>query len=127
MCEVIDDEPFWARIAELIEPEAPVRFLTPDAGPMGAMDGPFHGSAGLRAGWREWLQPFDRFRIEVEETRTAPGGRVVFLARTFGTLQGSAVEVEQPAAVVYAVRSGRIAQADHYLDHGQALRDSGLA
>jgi ketosteroid isomerase-like protein len=113
MCEVIDDEPFWARIAEF--------------GPMGGMGGPFRGAAGFRAGWREWLQPFDRFRVEIKESRTAPDGRIVLLATTYGTLQGSSVEVEQPSAVVYEVREGRVVQADHYLEHEQALRDAGLA
>jgi ketosteroid isomerase-like protein len=127
MCELIDDEPFWGRIAERFEPDAPVRFLTPDAGPMGGMAGPFRGAEGFRTGWREWLQPFDHFRIEVEEMRTAPGGRVVLLVTTFGALQGSSVEVEQPSAVVYTVRDGRIAGADHYLEHEQALRAAGLS
>ena len=127
MCQLIDDEPFWAQIAELFEPEADVRFLTPDAGLMGGMAGPFRGAAGFRAGWREWLQPFDRFRVKVEHAQTAPDGRIVLLATTFGTLQGSSLEVEQPSAVVYAVRGSRISQADHYLEHEQALRDAGLA
>jgi ketosteroid isomerase-like protein len=127
MFDLIDDEQFWARIGELNDPDAEVRFLTPDAGLIGGMGGPFRGPAGFEAGWREWLQPFDRFRIETGETRTAPDGRVVLLATTFGTLQGSTVEVPQPAAVVYAVRDGRITKADHYLEHDQALRDAGLA
>ena len=128
MCELIDDEPFWARIAELFAPDAEVRFVTPDPGRMGAMGGPFRGADGFRAGWREWLQPFDRFRIETEEPpRTAPDGRVVLLAKTFGTLQGSSVEVEQPSAVVYAVDDGLVTVADHYLEHEQALRGAGLA
>jgi ketosteroid isomerase-like protein len=128
MCELIDDEPFWARIAQLFAPDAEVRFITPDAGGMGGMAGPFRGPAGFRAGWREWLQPFDRFRIETEEPpRTAVDGRVVLLAKTFGTLQGSSVEVEQPSAVVYRVQAGRVVEANHYLEHEQALRDAGLA
>jgi ketosteroid isomerase-like protein len=127
MCELIDDEPFWTRIADVFEPDAEVRFITPDAGLMGGMAGPFRGAEGFRAGWREWLQPFDRFRIELEETQAAADGRVVLLATTFGTLQGSSVEVEQPSAVVYTVRGGRIAGADHYLEHEQALREAGLA
>jgi ketosteroid isomerase-like protein len=127
MCELIDDEPFWARIAGLFDSDAEVRFLTPDAGPMGGMAGPFRGAAGFRAGWREWLQPFDRFRIDTQDARTAPDGRIVLLAATFATLQDSPVEVEQPSAVVYQVRDGRIVAADHYLEHAQALRDAGLA
>jgi ketosteroid isomerase-like protein len=126
MCEVIDDEPFWERIAELFEPHAEVRFVTPDSGLMGGMAGPFHGADGFRAGWREWLQPFDRFRIELERALTATDGRIVLLATTFGTLQGSSVEVEQPSAVVYAVNDGRVTQANHYLEHEQALREAGL-
>jgi ketosteroid isomerase-like protein len=127
MFELIDDEAFWARIGELFAEDADVRFLTPDEGGMGGMAGPFRGPAGFRAGWREWLEPFDRFRIETREAHTAPDGRIVLLATTFATLQGSSVEVEQPAAVLYAVNDGRITQANHYLEHKQALRDAGLA
>jgi hypothetical protein len=126
MCELIEDESFWARISEAFEPDAEIRFITPDAGDIGGMAGPFRGPAGFRDGWREWLQPFDRFRIELESAQDAPEGRVAMLARTFGTLQGSSIEVEQPAAVVYEVRGGRISAAAHYLEHEQALRDAGL-
>lgn len=127
MCELIDDESFWDRISELIDPDADVRFITPDAGGMGGMAGPFRGPAGFRAGWREWLHPFDHFRIETKEGLVSPDGRIVLLATTFGTMQGSSVEIEQPAAVVYAVNEGLITQAFHYLEHEQALRDAGLA
>jgi ketosteroid isomerase-like protein len=126
MCELIDDEPFWARVNELFAPDADVQFITPDAGGMGGMAGPFRGPAGFRAGWREWLEPFDRFRIETKETLTASDDRIVLLATTYGTLQGSSVEVEQPSAVVYRVQAGRVVEAYHYLEHEQALRVAGL-
>jgi ketosteroid isomerase-like protein len=127
MCELIDQDPFWTLITELFEPDAEVRFITPDAGDLGGMAGPFRGPAGFRAGWREWVKPYDSFRVEVEQAQTTPDDRVVLLVKTFASLQGSSVEVEQPSAVVYAVRDGRIAAADHYLEHEQALRDAGLA
>jgi SnoaL-like domain len=127
MCKLIDDEAFRARIAEALDPNAEVRFITPDAGGMGSLAGPFRGPEGFRAGWREWLQPYDRFRIDTERIETTPDDRVVILVKTFGILQGSAIEVEQPSAVVYTVRGGQITGADHYLEHEQALRDAGLA
>ena len=127
MCELIDDDAQWEHIEKVFAPDADVQFVTPDAGFVGGMAGPFRGAAGLRAGWREWLQPFQRFRIEALEPRTAPDGRLVLLATTFGTLRGSSVEVEQPSGVVYEVRDGRIVAAVHYLEHEQALRDTGLA
>jgi hypothetical protein len=127
MCELVEDDSQWERIDAMFAPDAEVKFFTPDSGLMGGMAGPFRGGAGLRAGWREWLQPFDHFRIELAEARTAPDGRVVLLATTFGALQGSSVEVEQPSAAVYKVNGGLITQADHYLEHEQALRDVGLA
>src|SRR5919108_2074322 len=43
MCELIDDEPFWARIDKLFAEDADVKFLTPDEGRMGGMAGPFRG------------------------------------------------------------------------------------
>ena len=126
VCELIEDDAQWERIDEIFDPNADVQFVTPDAGLMGGMAGPFRGGPGLRAGWREWLQPFQRFRIELLETRIAPDGRALLLATTFGTLRGSSVEVEQPSAVVYEARDGRIVAAVHYLEHEQALRDAGV-
>jgi hypothetical protein len=128
MVEVLDDDAFWEVAGELIAPEAVIRFLAPEAGlGPGMMRGPFTGAEGFRAGWREWVSAFDSFRIEMSAIHTVSGGRVVLLVTTLARPPGSSAEIPQPSAAVYTVRDERIVAVDHYLEHEQALRDTGIA
>lgn len=67
----LDDETALARLRQIVDPEAEVRFIGPDGGAIGMMRGPFHGVEGLQAGWREWLEPWEQFRIQFEQNLDA--------------------------------------------------------
>jgi hypothetical protein len=91
------------------------------------MAGPFHGPPGYLAGWREWLQAWEEFRIEEKEL-LAPGEHdVAMLATVTGRLRSSDAIVQQTGGAVYTVASGRVAKIQHFLDEGQARAAAGLA
>lgn len=120
MRDLVEDDAFWEGARELIEADAEVRFILQSGGSLGAMGGPFRGSDGFRARWREWLEPWEQLRIVPVELLDAGESRVLFLAELHGRLR------VQAGAAVYHLRDGTIAGIDHYLDHEQARRAAGL-
>jgi ketosteroid isomerase-like protein len=116
-----------ARGERLIHPEAPVEFVTPDGGFIGGMEGPWRGAEGLRAGFGEWLEPWEEWRISVDDVTSAPQGRVLLLGKGSGKMAGSGLEVEAPLGALYEIRDGMIASIRHFLDQDQAKAEAGLA
>jgi hypothetical protein len=121
----VDDPEFHALLERYIAPDAPVLFEVPSGGFVGAMAGPFHGPAGYLAGWREWLQAWEEFRIEERELIAGEHG-VALLVTVTGRLRGSDAIVQQSAGAVYAVASARVVKIQHFLDEGQARAAAGL-
>jgi len=122
----IEDPEFHALLERHIAPDAPVLFEVPGGGFVGGMAGPFHGPPGYLAGWREWLQAWEEFRIEWKELIPAGEHDVALLVTVTGRLRGSEAIVQQPAGAVYTVSSGRVAKVQHFLDEGQARAAAGL-
>lgn len=120
------DEALQANLARVIDDTALVEFATPDGGFMGDMAGPFRGHEGLRAGWAEWLAPWDSFLFEITEWIDAGNGLVLLLGQCRGRLSGSGLELDTPAAGLYEVRDGLITRIQHFLDQDQARRVAGL-
>jgi ketosteroid isomerase-like protein len=113
------------RMREVLDPDAEIRFVGPDGGTIGMMSGPYRGPEGLLAGWREWLEPWERFRIELEQTLDAGDGRVLSLVELRGRMKGGA-EVSQPAASVIHVRDGIVVEAEFHLNQALARRAAGF-
>jgi hypothetical protein len=122
----LDDEGALARLAEVVDAEAEIRFVTPDGSAFGAMSGPFQGVEGLRAGWREWLEPWEQFQIEFEQNLDVGDGRVLSLVQLRARMKGSA-EILQQGASITLVRDGLVVAVDFYVDQEHARRDAGLA
>ena len=121
----LDDEGALARLRQIVDPEAEVRFIGPDGGAIGIMRGPFHGVEGLQAGWREWLEPWEQFRIEFEQNLDVGDGRVLTLVELRARMTGGTELSEQGASIV-RVRDGMIVAVDFYVDQAHARRDAGL-
>jgi ketosteroid isomerase-like protein len=121
----LDDEGALARLRQIVDPEAEVRFIGPDGGAIGIMRGPFHGVDGLQAGWREWLQPWEQFRIEFEQNLDIGDGRVLSLVQLRARMKGGA-EILQQGASITLVRDGLVVAVDFYVDQAHARRDAGL-
>jgi ketosteroid isomerase-like protein len=86
----------------------------------------FAGLDGLRAGWLDWLDPWESYRTEIEDVIDA-GDEVVVLVRDYGRRAGMAVEVSVVGAAVWTVRDGKIAKAAFYVDRSEALEAVGLS
>ena len=122
-----EDDGIWARNAERFSPDVKVRFVTPRAGGVTIMEQEYEGIEGLRAGWHEWLEPWERFYVDLQDLIDAREGRVLFLGQATGSMRGSGTEVPQEVAGLCRVEDGRIVAVSFYLDQAQARRDAGLS
>jgi ketosteroid isomerase-like protein len=88
--------------------------------------GPGRGIEGFSAGWRNWLEAWERYEIEAEEFIDA-GDRVVVFAHIRGRTRRDGVEMEHAPAAVWSLRDGAVCHVEFYLDRDEALRAAGLA
>ena len=86
----------------------------------------FMGLEGLRDAWLDWLDPWESYRVELEEVIDA-GDEVVLLWHDYGRRAGMAVEVRVAGAAVWTVRDGKIARVAFYLDRTEAFEAVGLS
>jgi uncharacterized protein len=86
----------------------------------------FVGLEGLRAGWLDWLEPWESYRVEVEDLIDA-GDEVVVLVRDYGRRTGMTVEASVVSGAVWTVRDGRVARVAFYLNRSEALEAVGLS
>jgi ketosteroid isomerase-like protein len=84
------------------------------------------GIEGFVEAWSDWLSPFERWRIELDDVIES-GDRIVTLVHQFGTPKGSKAEVENAGAAVWFIRDGRLARVEFHLDRETAMRSAGLA
>jgi ketosteroid isomerase-like protein len=87
----------------------------------------YFGLAGLRAGWLDWLEPWERYRVEVEGVVDAGDEDVVVLVRDYGRRLGMAAEVSLVGGAIWTVTDGKVARIVFFLDRKQALEAAGLS
>jgi ketosteroid isomerase-like protein len=83
------------------------------------------GLLGFAESWRDWLEPWESYYIEVEEFIDA-GDEVVSLTRVRAKTTRDAVAVEHRPGAVWSLRDGRIVRVRFYLDREEALEAAGL-
>jgi hypothetical protein len=83
------------------------------------------GTVGLLEFWRDWLEPWDSFTLDVERIVEGPEAVVVEAVQR-GRLHGSTGVVESSAAAVHYFRGGRLARIEFHLDRDTARRAAGL-
>ena len=127
MGTAIADDDLWSRNAKHFAPDAEIRFETPGEMAVEVMVQDYKGIEGLREGWRNWLEPWDRYLIEIDDWVDAGEGKVLVLVTSKARMKGTDVEVPQSAAALYLVEGGRIVKVTFYLDQNEARRDAGLA
>ena len=86
----------------------------------------FTGIDGLVDGWREWLTPFETYRIEIEGFEDA-GDRGLILVRQIASPRGTDAEIETPGAAVVWTREGKLARVEFHISRAEARRAAGLA
>ena len=91
----------------------------------GSMRPASHGPEALAEAWRDWLEAWESYYLEVEEVIDA-GDQVVSLVRVRAQTTRDAVAVEHRPAALWSVREGKIARVRFYLEREKALEAAGL-
>jgi ketosteroid isomerase-like protein len=122
----LDDAQADARVRrmfmELAEPDFEVVMVGPD---YVSTQLEFNGLDGFRDAWRDWISPFEAYRIEVEEMIDA-GDRVVSLVAMTGTTRTGGAEITAPGAAVWTVVDRWVRRGEFHIDRAAALRAAGL-
>jgi ketosteroid isomerase-like protein len=84
------------------------------------------GLQALTEAWREWTQPFEIFRTEVEGFIDVDDDRVLVLIRDHTRPRGTDAEIESLGCNLWTLRDGRIARIDFYPTRSQGLEAAGL-
>jgi hypothetical protein len=120
-----DDDEFLSRMRQIVDSEATTRFVDAEGGPLGDNEPERRGFEGLQAGWGEWLEAWEEFRIEYEEYLDAGEGTVLVLVKLSGRTSAG-VDISHPGAAVFSIRAGQMLSMEFYMDREQARRDAGL-
>jgi ketosteroid isomerase-like protein len=75
---------------------------------------------------RTWLEPYDEWELESEDTVEAAGGKVVAILRQRGRPRDSDSQVELRYGIVYTVERGVVQRAQVYATREEALEAAGL-
>jgi ketosteroid isomerase-like protein len=94
--------------------------------PSGGINLVYHGLAGFARGWREWLEAWTSYRIEVEDFIDA-GDKVVSLVRVAARTARDDVLMHHTPGAVWTIRDGKVASIHFYLDRSEALEAAGVA
>jgi ketosteroid isomerase-like protein len=92
----------------------------------GGFAGSFSGIDGFESAWRDWLAPFDSYRIEQEEDHLIGDEVAVFFARQIATPKGTTTPMENDGASVWFFRDGRVRRIEFHLERASALKSAGL-
>jgi ketosteroid isomerase-like protein len=113
------------RLTSAVESVAAPDLVSVMIGPDQSFRAEYRGVDGLIEGWRDWLSPYESFRMEVDDL--IEGDDVlVTCVRQFGTPVGGGPELEAEGAAVWWLRDGRLVRVEFNLDREAALRSAGL-
>lgn len=128
MGALMRDDDHWQRIRHRFSDDVEVRFVVPPSGGVEILDQQdFVGVDGLREGWGVWMEPWDEFRVVIEDVVDTGTGKVLVLASAVGLMRGTGVQLPQEVASLIRIEDGRIVSVGFYLDQDQARKDAGLA
>jgi ketosteroid isomerase-like protein len=85
----------------------------------------YRGMQGFVSAWRDWVTPFESFRITIDDDTLGTGDVLLGLAHQTGELAGGG-EVSSDAAAVMFFRDGLLARVEFHMDRAEALRAAGL-
>jgi hypothetical protein len=85
-----------------------------------------YGFDGFVAGWRDWLEAWQRYEIWAEDFIDA-GAAVVVFARVNAVTRRDAIPMEHAPAAVWTLRNGIVCGIDLYYERAEALKAVGLS
>jgi hypothetical protein len=109
------------RMREIAAPELVTAMIAEEGG----LQTEFHGAAGYREAWTDWLSAFDTYRVELEELQPFADG-VVALTRQWVTPKETTAGIEGTAAAVIWFEAERIRRIEFHLDEETAFRAAGV-
>jgi ketosteroid isomerase-like protein len=109
-------------LAPFLDREFEFEMLGPEYAQGGASG---HGVEEYLAAWREWLGPWESYRIEAEEYLDA-GDKVVMLVRQLGTTKMGGAPIENRGAAVFSFSAGKLTRIEFHLDRERAMKAAGL-
>jgi ketosteroid isomerase-like protein len=112
-------------LATAVERVAAPDLVTVMIGPDQSFRTEYRGASGLVEGWRDWLSPYESFRMELEDLIESDD-ILVTCVRQFGTPIGGGPELEASGAAVWWVRDGRLVRVEFNLNRDAAFRSAGL-
>ena len=80
----------------------------------------------MAEGWRDWLEAYETYWLEVEDFIDAGDEKVLMPARVQARTRRDGVLVEHAPAAVCVLRDGRITRITFYLDRAEAFEAVGL-
>jgi ketosteroid isomerase-like protein len=107
--------------SELVHKDVEVQFIARGEALEGTV---YRGLAGFVQGWREWIEAWTSYRIEVEEFVDA-GDKVVVLVRVAARTVRDDVLMHHTPGAVWTIRDGKVASIHFYLDRSEALEAAG--
>jgi ketosteroid isomerase-like protein len=126
MGHLMRDDAHWDRLKDRFSEDLEVRFVTPGDTGVRVMEQEFQGIEGLREGWGVWMEPWEEFRVVVEDVIDTGTGQVLVIASAVGVMPGTGMELPQEVASLFRLEDGRFVEVGFYLDQDQARRDAGL-
>jgi hypothetical protein len=112
------------QMAEILRPNVHPEFVTIMSSESG-VPLEYSGVEGFREALSDWISPYERFRLEIDEAIPLPD-KIVFVARQIATTKHDGVEIETPSASVWWLDDGLIRQASFYLDQRMGLTAAGI-
>jgi ketosteroid isomerase-like protein len=85
----------------------------------------YEGTDEVRRFFREWMEPFDDWRIDVQALHDA-GEKVVSVCRQTARARTSGMPIEMNFAMVFTLRNGLQTRMQMYADPDEALKAVGL-
>ena len=110
-----------AELAQHIAPDVEIEFLPPALG--SGLGG--EGLAGMIAGWREWLEPYESYVISMESFEEIGENDLLILVQVRARTHRDGVVVEHAPAALATIRDSKLVSMRFYLDRGAARNDAG--
>jgi SnoaL-like protein len=85
----------------------------------------FKGIDGLVDAWRDWLTPFESYRIEIEGFEDGDD-RALILVRQIASPRGTEAAIETPGAAVVWTRDGKLSRVEFHMSRDEARRAAGM-
>lgn len=116
-----DDRRRLAGLAEVAVDDFETAMIAAD----GAIQIEARGIDGYLEIWRDWAEPFEAYRVEIEEVRELPDGLLV-LIRQWTVPKGTTAEIEGAGAGVLRFAGEQLTRIEFHLDRATAMRSAGL-